>query len=319
MLGGAVVFCAFHFGYLGNQAPKVVVHKDDNGRTFCDVYRPDGIKSRTVTIYQSFDDDKRGKSRSLAWTEDDLDNSGEAIDTRWYNALGNMYMRSQSFGKDTFATTTYWQTGNLKSRTEGQPGKPRTYTAYRKDGATVWYVYTDGDGGTPDTCEVRIDRHGAPCNRKFTRTHIKYELENGALFSISQGDEPKAYCQDSYLRWDGTLAYRQTWFAVWTDSMFESVEALGTIEVFDDDGKTLLKSIHIPPGSSPVPVERDSGLVTVKGVIIDHASGKADRSPQLDLRITEPLPASDHGNVLIQRHYLEGFHIYLGPDADNGG
>lgn len=149
----------------------------------------------------------------------------------------NVYSQMRLNGK----TVRYLQTYD---------GRDYHATYFRPDGKTPWWTF---DYGT-DSGRVHFDRHGNPVERTFSRT----SLTKG--FSMGSGDPPIRHYQDNYHRADGTLEYRQTWYHMWDAQNKEFCDALGAVEVFAADGKTVVRVIEFDLRNhrSPLVVKSDT-------------------------------------------------------------
>jgi hypothetical protein len=271
VLGGIVVFAIFHFR--PEKLPHVVVSQDPYGRTICDVHKASGLKWKTITFYKSYAEDRdRDPDRSLAWTEDTLNEKGESVDTRWFNGLGKMYMWSQTLGKDNYLTTTYRKDGTMDSLSKSEPGKLRTHIALLKDGKSARYEYTNAESpDDPDHCRVFVDWQEKPCDLRFSRKHL-YDDPKQHSIGVSEGDPPKAMCVDTYTRSDGSPTYRQTWFMLWEERKPDekrsrgTYEALGKVEIFDFGGERVSKRIHLVPQSAALkPLFKEAEFIDFDG------------------------------------------------------
>ncbi len=110
---------------------------------------------------------------------------------------------------------------------------------FRLDGKTLWWEYNfDTKRGS-----VFFDLKGESYLKAFQRSSLLAQTG----YSMGPGAPQVLQHQDSYLRDDGTVEYRQTWAVRWDDRIWSSREVLICLEVFGSDGK-LLKKIHPHPG-----------------------------------------------------------------------
>ncbi len=119
------------------------------------------------------------------------------------------------------------------------------YTHFRKNGKDVWWSYkytyskANAEGGS-GSGTVFFDWEGNVFEKKWTR-HSLYE--NG--YSIGEDSPPFPTHEDSYLRADGTVEYRQTWVAMYRNG--EGFSALSKLEILAADGKTVERVITFEP------------------------------------------------------------------------
>lgn len=294
---------------------KQITYSDDNGRTYFEFYRPDRTKLFVKTVFAEWEDDERyhhPKSQRLAWTEDDYDVAGESTETRWYHPGAKMYMKSETLGKDQYRTTTYRSDGKIKSVSKSEPGMPRTYTYYRKDGKTIWYTQTIGENGAPGICRVFFDWKGNACDWTFTREHL-WKSGDG----ISPGDPPSAHNRDNYTRQDGTLAFRQTWYSIWPDARTEPDMALGEIEIFDLAGKTRVKRVRLVPNRfDSKPILRDveifhaDGSRTLRTYGVEGKPEKEETfSAQGELKSGKMFGPNDQFDENLDAIFFDGFGV----------
>lgn len=103
---------------------------------------------------------------------------------------------------------------------------------------------------------VLHDRKGNPLNIKFKRDYLV------GSFSMGSNDPPFKECTDNYLRADGTVAYRQTWYRLYDQGSKDFINALGRVEVFGADGKTVERDIEFDLRNhrGALSVKQDSGV-----------------------------------------------------------
>jgi len=295
--------------------PKQITYLDNNGNTQFEFYRPDGTQQHVKTVYPNDDDNERyhrPPSQRLAWTEYDCDTQGECVETRWYHPGAKMYMKSEALGKEGYRTTTYQSDGKIKSVSEGKPGTPRTYTYYRKDAKTVWYVLTDETASSKNTGRVFFDWHANACDWTFTREHL-WKSGDGT----SPGDAPQAHNRDSYQRKDGTMAFRQTWYTIWPDERTDCNICLGEIEIFDAAGTTRLKRVRLSLNQfeskyilRDVEVFNADGSRTVRTYGVDGKPEKEETfSAQGDLKSGKKFGPNDTVNENLDPIFFDGFGV----------
>lgn len=147
--------------------------------------------------------------------------------------------------KDIF--TVYRADGKtLRFVQERAPNGKTRQTQYRLDGKTVWWV-------NEESTTVFFDRSGNKVSKKFNW--------HGLSGSGVRGVAPAPYCEHRYVRPDGTAEYTQTWYAIYDQDVY--MEALGQVDVYAPDGKTLSARIHLQPQHS------DKGLCITKVELIN--------------------------------------------------
>ena len=105
-------------------------------------------------------------------------------------------------------------------------------TYYRLDGATVWWVSLHSGNS-----RVFFDMKGNQVKKEF-----KSESLTGS-FSMGPGSAPIPYAAHSYLRADGTVEYKQTWYAVYEGKDYFT--GLSQVELYGSDGKTVTTRISL--------------------------------------------------------------------------
>ncbi len=128
----------------------------------------------------------------------------------------------------------YRMDGKTVREVQENVGKDTIVTYYLPDGKTPWWTYNyDTHAGV-----VVNDRQGKALNIKFKRDYLV------GSFSMGSDDPPLKEYVDNYLRADGTVAYRQTWYHFYDKARRDFVHALGRVEVLAADGKTVVRDIE---------------------------------------------------------------------------
>jgi hypothetical protein len=98
---------------------------------------------------------------------------------------------------------------------------------YKLDGKTIWI-----DMGVDGVAHVAFDLAGNPVDLNFTAER--------AIGSYGMGpqSQPLLTHYHKYTRQDGTLAYKQTWYARWDKAASTSVATLGAVTVYDAAGNS---------------------------------------------------------------------------------
>ncbi len=126
---------------------------------------------------------------------------------------------------------------------------------YKRDGKTVW-METGTDGNT----HVSFDLSGNPVDLNFTR--------EAAIGSYGMGpqSEPLLTSYDKYRRQDGTLAYKQTWYARWDKTASHPADTLGAVVLYDATGTHPLAEYTVDLRSASKPR-------FIKQVLLHRADG----------------------------------------------
>lgn len=185
------------------------------------------------------------------------------VSLRFFDADGKTELGRRYFREDGTLAAVSDEVTNLyvQYRADGKTpryeqrydGKDYHATYFRPDGKTPWWTLNYGDW----TGRVHFDRQGNPVEMRFTRKHVVKG------FSMGSNDPPFLHYHDEYQRADGTLEYRQSWYQMWDASSGEFCSALGRVEVFAPDGKTLVRDIHFhlgnPRNTPSVKSDTDAG------------------------------------------------------------
>ncbi len=161
-----------------------------------------------------------------------------------FDATGTKELKHQYFREDkTLGVVSdnntfqqYRRDGKTLRFVQETVGKDLQQTYFRPDGKTPWWVASFAKDATT---KVFFDLNGKPYNKEFRRISL------AKSFSMSPGDQPVPYHQDDFLRDDGTVEYRQTWWTVWGEKEENSRNALRFIELMSADGKTVAKQYVI--------------------------------------------------------------------------
>lgn len=190
-------------------------------------FRADGTKEKERRV---FPEKQLAASVIAAYSETD------------FAADGQTKIESRYFRDDrTLGTVLDGVTGRIKEfRSDGKTLRSeQTYVDkdcvlryYRLDGKTLWWEYNfEKKRG-----RVFFDSNGKSYLKTFKRVSL---APKG--YSMGPGSPQVPIYQDSYLREDGTVEYRQTWADCWDDVIWSTREVLTDLEVFDSDGKLLVK------------------------------------------------------------------------------
>lgn len=115
------------------------------------------------------------------------------------------------------------------------------FSTFRKDGKTVIEETEIKGIGSGGVTRAYFDRDGNPVNVVFTREHIKEG------FGMGPKSPPHFYYADLYQRADGTLAYKQNWYARWDKSTEMLADTLGEVVFYDETGTKPVAEYKLVP------------------------------------------------------------------------
>lgn len=182
---------------------------------------------------------------------------------RWtyLDADGKTVVRSENYRADNTLAATSDQAQSLHTeyRMDGKTvrhiqsvdgGKNYHWTYYRPDGTTPWWSFNYSG----NKIRVHFDLNGRSVDKTGKRHNVAGSYSFGPTYA------PFVHCTDSYYRPDGSLEYRQTWWHIWDKSENDDRDALGRVEVFSADGKTMVRDIELNPTlhRRPLSIKSDS-------------------------------------------------------------
>lgn len=162
------------------------------------------------------------------------------IESRYFRENGTL---AKVFDQTTSTATEYRSDGTTLRSIQTNINQESVLKYLRLDGTTLWWEYNfDRQSG-----RVYFDLNGEPYAKTFQRHSL---LKNG--YSLGPNSPQIPTHQDSYLREDGSVEYRQTWAVCWDQTIWSSRDVLTGLEIFGADGK-LLDKITIEAGSATPP------------------------------------------------------------------
>jgi hypothetical protein len=216
-----------------------IVHSNSNGYLIgYEYYRTDGTLEQEKVVFPGETMDSSVATKYIVRKYDDV--GKDIVEQRNYRADNTLSSLSD---KANHTLTQFRRDGKTLRCVQTYDGENYYLTYYRLDGKTVWWVYDYSQ----NSCKTFFDREGNNFEREFTR---RYLFSN--VFVMGSGDPPKPLCEDSYKRADGTLEYRQTWYRVFINNAF--VDCLAELEVFSEDGQSVINKIVFEPRPSDQPL-----------------------------------------------------------------
>lgn len=192
-------------------------------------FRADGSLERSKLV---FPETGLGASVYCRWRETTHDADGKTVLFERY------YREDGTLGSENDAKAGIWTEyradGKTRRSTAGFKGKEHESIRYRLDGKTIWWSCIHR-GNT----KVYFDHQGNPVNKQFQVNYLVDGYSHGPTLP------PLAHSEHIWMRDDGTTpAYKQTWLIAWEGQKI-SFDALGKVEIFGADGKTVTTVIEL--------------------------------------------------------------------------
>lgn len=266
---------------------KLVETHDPYSRIIHEAYRPDGTLSWQKIVGEDGDyRESRFDSTGRKWVKTGrYCADGKPQWERVYKPNGASWGTSYYEDGKTICTQTVWFHRDIQLSIR-----------YCKDGKTIWWSH---EGSFDDNEKVRVfyDANGRRTKRTFTIEYPNMEDENWG--SLSEGDGPTPFCTHTYRDKDNKPLFRQHWSSMWPDGE-DSVETLTQVDVFAEDGETIVTTLSFEPASM-----RDRTWV-LKEIRTFNPDGEDE------VNVFSP---GDSTEDLVKPEWLEGFAL---PETHTG-